>query len=239
MHAYIDESGDPGTYGKGSRWLVFGCVMVAESDVARVDSGVQAVRNRANPQSGKHLHFRDLSHDDKVGALNLLGEMPWTGIVVASDTTRTQVTDPQLLYDVTATHMIEKVLAHAKELSESAHINFERSRVLRIDRLRSLARLMATTGNLSLLPGTTPSYQLEELRKGHAHGLDIADGVAHAAFRALEPNQKWGHYEPRYLDIVAPRLWKGPSGAGLEGWGLALTPTELAEDFWEEYPWLP
>ena len=239
MYAYIDESGDPGTNRKGSRWLVFGCVMVADSDVSKMEPDVQAVRNQANPQSGKHLHFRDLPHDDKVGALNLMAGMPWTGVIVASDTTRTRIADPQLLYDITAMHAVERVLAYANELNESANIYFERSRVLKINQLRSLARLMVTARNLSLVPGIMPSYQLEELRKGDAHGLDIADGLAHAAFRALEPNQKWGHFEPAYLNILKPRLWRGPANADSEGWGLALAPTELAGDFREEYPWLP
>ena len=239
MYAYIDESGDPGTNRKGSRWLVFGCVMVAESVLQELQSDVQDVRNRVSPQGGKHLHFRDLPHDDKVGALNLMADMQWTGVVVASDTTSPSIHDPQLLYDVTAIHAVEKALAYAKELNEFANIYFERSRVLKIDQLRSLARLMVTARNLSLVPGITPSYQLEELRKGDAHGLDIADGLAHAAFRALEPNQKWGHFEPAYLNILKPRLWRGPANANSEGWGLTLVPTELAGKFREEYSWLP
>ena len=31
MIAYIDESGDEGTDGKGSRWLILGCAMVSDS----------------------------------------------------------------------------------------------------------------------------------------------------------------------------------------------------------------
>ena len=239
MHAYIDESGDPGTYGKGSRWLVFGCVMVAESDVARVDSGVQAVRNRANPQSGKHLHFRDLSHDDKVGALNLIAEMPWTGIVVASDTTRTQVTDPQLFYDFTAVHVVQRVLDYAGELGESANIYFESSGYLHLEEFESLVQITLTRGQAETGAQAIMPYDIQGITKGGAHGLDIADGLAYAVFRALEPNRKWGHFEPAYLNILTPRLWKSPSSNALEGWGLTLAPTELAGHFREEYPWLP
>ena len=245
MYAYIDESGDPGTNRKGSRWLVFGCVMVADGDIEEVQSVVQSIRNRANPQSGKHLHFRDVSHDDKVGTLNLMAEMPWTGVILASDTTKTRIADPQLFYDATAADVIERVLAYAQELQETANIYFESSQSLHLEVVYSLisesysAQWTRTGEHPETNSQSVAAYQIREMRKGDAHGLDIADGLAHAAFRALEPNRKWGHFEPVYLNILAPRLWKGPSNAALEGWGLTLAPAELARHFREEYPWLP
>ena len=239
MRAYIDESGDPGTKRRGSRWLVFGCVMVAESDVQEMQSGVQDVRNRLNPQRANYIHFKNISHDDKVGALNLMANMPWTGIVVASDTTKTPISDPRLFYDFTATHVIERVLAYAGELNETANIHFENSRVLKLERLRSMVQLMLTFRNLVGRTEITMPYFIRELKKGEAHGLDIADGLANAAFRALEPDRRWGHIETTYLHTLMPRLWKGPSETGLEGWGLNLIPTEMAGNFREEYPWIP
>ena len=245
MHAYIDESGDPGTRRKGSRWPVFGCVMVAESDVQEMQAGVQDVRNRVNPQRGNYIHFQNISHDDKVGVLNVMANMRWTGIVVASDTTKTRISDSKLFYDVTAVHVIGRALAYARELREHADIYFESSGSLHIQQLESLVQLASQrrTSLIQELPQTgarsPASYNIEGLRKGSAHGLDIADGLAHAAFRALEPNRKWGHVEPKYLNIVSPRLWKGPSNTGLEGWGLILAPIEMAGDLRAEYPWLP
>ena len=239
MHAYIDESGDTGTRGKGSRWLIFGCAMIADSHIEEAQSAIQEVRDRVDRQRGNYLHFRDISHDDKVGALNLIAKMPWTGVIVASDTTETPVSNPRLFYDVTAVHVIERVLSYARELRETANIYFEISRNLHLGELASLVRLMLTRAQSGIEPQTVAPYQVQGIRKGSAHGLDIADGLAHAAFRALEPNRKWGHFEPTYLNILEPRLWRGPSNAGLEGWGLALMPPELSERFRQAYPWLP
>ena len=245
MYAYIDESGDPGTNRKGSRWLVFGCAMVADSDVSKMEPDVQAVRNQANPQSGKHLHFRDLPHDDKVGALNLMAGMPWTGVIVASDTTRTPIHDPQLLYAATAGYVIEKVFAYAGYLNETASIFFESSGNLHLEELDSLVQLaslsqtMLTREQSATGTNAIPPYRIQEMAKGGTHGLDLADGLAHAAFRALEPNRKWGHFEPSYLNILKPRLWRGPTNTGSEGWELTLMPTEMAGRFREEHPWLP
>ena len=245
MYAYIDESGDLGTNGKGSRWLVFGCVMAADGNIAEVQSAVQSVRNRANPQSGKYIHFRDLSHDDKVGALNLMADIPWTGVIVASDSTTTPISDPQLFYDVTSVQVIERVLNYAGELEETANIYFESSQSLHLEVVDSLisGKYTAQWTRTGEQPETNSQnvadYQIREMRKGDAHGLDIADGLAHAAFRALEPNRKWGHFEPTYLNILTPKLWRSPSNAGLEGWGLTLTPGELSAGFRKEYPWLP
>lgn len=245
MHAYVDESGDPGTNRKGSRWLVFGCVMVAESVLQEVQSGVQDVRNRVSPSIGKPLHFRDLPHDDKVGALNLMADMPWTGVIVASDTTRTRIHDPQLLYAATAGYVIERVFAYARELNETASITFESSGNLHLEELASLVQLaslaqaMLTREQSATGANAIPPYQIQEMAKGGTHGLDIADGLAHAAFRALEPNRKWGHFESAYLNILKPRLWRAPTNTSLDGRGLTLMPTEMTGHFREEHPWLP
>ena len=137
------------------------------------------------------------------------------------------------------------MFAYAGELNEAASIFFESSGNLHLEELASLVRLaslsqiMLTREQSAAGTNAIPPYRIQEMAKGGTHGLDIADGLAHAAFRALEPNRKWGHYEPAYLNIVAPSLWKGPSDAGLEGGGLTLLPTELARDFREEYHWLP
>ena len=245
MRAYIDESGAPGTKRRGSRWLVFGCVMVADGDVQEMQSGVQDVRNRLNPQRASYIHFKNISHDDKVGALNLMATMPWTGIVVASDTTKTPISDPRLFYDVTAVYVVERALAYARELREDASIYFEDSGNFQVQELESLVQLASrfqtalTRGQPETSSHSTEPYDIRGIVKGDAHGLDIADGLAHASFRALEPNRKWGHFEPAYLNILSPRLWKGASETGLEGWGLNLIPTEMAGNFREEYPWIP
>ena len=243
MRAYIDESGDPGTRGSGSRWLALGCVMLAEGAAPAVEAAVQRAREIIGGPSLPNLHFKKLHHDDKVGALNLVAAEDWTGVVVAFDKSKitpgSRLNDPQTLYNYAALFLIERVAEYAEIIQEPARVYFERSRVFDLDEftgyIDDLRGQDDTNPNLSFIS----SEQLQVLRKGAAPELEIADGVAHAAFRALEQHRKWGHLEPRYMRIVMPKLLRGKTHGRIGGNGLVLMPTENLEAFRDEYSWLP
>ena len=246
MRAYIDESGDPGTRGSGSRWLALGCAMLADGEAPAVEAAVRRARGRVaegGRRAERNLHFKKLQHDDKVGALNLIAAEPWTGVVVAFDKSKitpgSRLNVPQTLYNYAARFLIERVAEYAEIIQEPARVHFERSRVFDLDEftghIDGLRGQDDTNPNLSFIS----SEQMQVLRKGAAPELEIADGVAHSAFRALEQHRKWGHLEPRYMRIVMPKLLRGKTHGRIGGNGLVLMPTENLEAFRDEYSWLP
>jgi hypothetical protein len=86
--AFIDESGDEGTDGKGSRWLILGCAMVSDASLDLVRNSVNVACALVGRRHSKGLHFKDLSHDDRRGIISEIISAPWYGTIVASDTTR-------------------------------------------------------------------------------------------------------------------------------------------------------
>ena len=243
MRAYIDESGDPGTRGSGSRWLALGCAMLADGAAPAVEAAVRRAREIIGGRSLSNLHFNELQHDDKVGALNLIAAEPWTGVVVAFDKSKitpgSRLNAPRSLYNYAARFLVERVADYAERVREPAHIHFERSRVFDLDEFTGyIDRLRGRDDASSNLRLISPEV-MRVIRKGEAPELEIADGVAHAAFRALEPHRKWGHIEPAYLNILLPKLLRSVSNGQLVGWGLVILPPDNVNGLREEYAWIP
>lgn len=246
MRAYIDESGDPGTRGSGSRWLALGCVMLAEGAAPAVEAAVRRARGmvaESGRKEERNLHFKKLQHDDKVGALDLMAAEPWTGVVVAFDKSKitpgSRLNVPQTLYNYAARFLIERVADYAERVREPAHIHFERSRVFDLDEFTGYINRVKSQDEANANFRLINPELMRVIQKGDAPELEIADGVAHAAFRALEPHRKWGHLEPRYMRIVMPKLLRGKTHGRIGGNGLVLMPTENLEAFRDEYSWLP
>lgn len=243
MRAYIDESGDPGTRGSGSRWLALGCVMLADGAAPAVEAAVRRARDIIGGPSLPNLHFKKLHHDDKVGALNLVAAEPWTGVVVANDkgaSPRNEAfTDPRLLYNHTAQFLIERISDYARLLREPAAIYFEDTHAFLVDDFRDYVNSLIRQNSRRIDSRFIRPYLIRTLTKGESPALDLADGVAYSAFRALERHRKWGHYETAYLNILLPKLLRGRSNGQLVGQGLVLLPTASVNSIREEYGWIP
>lgn len=243
MRVYIDESGDPGTRGSGSRALVLGCVMIADKDVPAVESAVQKARHIVGGPRLKNLHFKNMRHDDKIGTLNLTAAEPWAGVIVANFKNENRrsvaLTQPPILYNYTARYLLERVTDYAKVIGEPAEVYFERSRVFDLAEFQRYMNTLAARNNSRIDDRFIRPYLIRTLAKGDAPGLDIADAIAYSAHRALEPNPKWGHYETAYLHILMPKLLRGAANGRLVGEGLVFMPTDNLHNFRQEYEWIP
>ena len=243
MRAYIDESGDPGTRGSGSRSLALGCVMIADKDVSAVESAVQKARLLVGGPRLKNLHFKRMSHDDKIGVLNLLAVEPWAAAIVANfksyNRRSAALAQPGLLYNYTARYLLERVSDYAKVAGETVEVYFEHSHALDANEFKNYMNTLVARSNSRIDGRFIRPYLMRTLAKGDAPGLDIADAIAYSAHRALERNPKWGHYETAYLNILMPKLLRGAANGRLVGEGLVLMPTDSLHNFRQEHPWIP
>jgi len=243
MLAFIDESGDEGTGGRGSRWLVFGCAMVSQQEAVPTKNTARTAAALATTGRQRWLHFVDMSHDDKHGAIDVLCLGRWHGVIVATDTSAllpgSRLKDPGSQYRYAARYVIERISAYASELREPATIFFEHRRSFDFGALLRYIDLLRTAGGRIESQWIDPA-RISQLGKGTDETLCIADALAYAGFRALEPHRLWKRYERSYLDALMPRLWRGPTGReNLHTWGLVLMPTSLwGSKFVREYPWL-
>ena len=241
MIAYIDEAGDIGTGGRGTRWFVFGCVMVADANVDKMRAWVDAAQYLVGKDS---LHFNELTHDDKLGVIGFLQDAPYAGVIVATDTTKikrgSQLANPFVQHNYAARYVVERISRYAKELGEQATIYFEHLRGFDYAGFDGYMTYLINNPNE---PRLDPEYispgRISRMQKDDDSLLCVADGLAHAAFRALEPQRRWRHYETSYIDRFLSSLWRGPaSDENIRTWGVVLMPTPLRIQFEQEHPWL-
>ncbi len=241
MFVYIDESGDEGTGGKGSRWLVFGCVAVKSQDGEQVQQVVDFALKARRQTKRPCIHFTDLEHASKKGILNILQIGEWKGIVVASDTKMTSaqfhLSKPRIQYTYSLRYAIERISRYAQSMNEKAE------RII-IEKRRNFD-LVAFQNYLNLLKSRKDPYfswdfvdigGIEIQDKLNEPKLCLADGLAHSIYKALEPDPWWGHYELSYLEFVRDKLWR--SDSGVFDYGLTLMPIRLRGIFTREYSWL-
>ena len=244
MIAYVDDAGDEGTRGSGTRWLVFGCAMVADADVPSARSGAEAAGIVVGRGEPRWLHFRDLQHDDRLGAIDYLCSQPWLGVIVATDTTRVKegsaLWQPSYQYNYAARYVVERISRRAEELGEEAIIYFEHRRNFDLLAFRRYIDLLLARRDPRLNPACISSARIFQMPKGDDSLLCIADGLEHAGFRALEPHRFWRRHERAYLNAFLPRIWRGPVGEeNIHVWGFVLMPTKLWGGlFISEYPWI-
>ena len=243
MIAYVDESGDTGTRGRGSRWFVLGCAVALDADAAAAREALVEGAAIAGQPEPSRLHFTSLSHDNKMGVIQLLADAPWTGIVVASDTTkihpRSPLANPAHHYNYVARYVVERISRLAEEADEPASALFEHRKGVNFPQFRDYIGFLSERGERRVNPSYLPVERMRQLSKGDDSLLCIADGLAYACFRALEPDRKWKRTERSYLDALRPRLWRGPiSDPDVHKWGMTLMPTPMRDSFVEEHPWI-
>lgn len=237
MKVYIDESGDPGTRGAGTRWLLFGAVVLRDNDVEQVSSVLDTVSGLVS--DGKRLHFSDMkSHISKKGAYKYLSYMDWTGIVVASDTTMARndkgLGEPTKAFNYPLRYLLMRISWLAKLRGEVPDIYFD-DRHYRFN-LPAFKDYMARFRGDGAFEWDYLDMDRFSLAKSDTQPpICLADGLAHAAFNALQPDRH-GNHEMSYLDFWKARLWRRPGAITRNGF--AMLPLSEAATFKAEYPWL-
>ena len=89
-------------------------------------------------------------------------------------------------------------------------------------------------------PKVIDPSRIDKIPKGSDEILCIADALAHAGYRALEPHRVWKRLERSYFDAFDHKLWRGPRGKqNIHLWGFVLMPTDRwGTQFVKEYPWI-
>jgi len=65
MYAYIDESGDEGIGGKGTKWFVITTLIASQEEATTLGQTCRRIKQRINLDTNKVLHWSELSHSRK------------------------------------------------------------------------------------------------------------------------------------------------------------------------------
>ena len=237
LHALIDESGDAGTGGKGSRWLVIALVLDL-GEPGELAALLEQIR--ADAQRRKtHLHFAGIRNvGRKLKAYRQLVNAPITTIIAAIDTSAISpnqgLAQPTELYKFGLFFALERASQIAAALGRPLAATVEESDLFRIERFRAELENMRDESP-SPLPrmrwASIDSARINAAPKEGEIRLGAADAAAHAFFRAIEPRFDDDIHAPMYGDMLLPTLWRGPTGATLAGNGFVFLPRSREREF--------
>lgn len=220
--AYIDESGEEGfnfkshpwTHGS-SEWFVLSAIVHETKSIPSIINHYKAFTERHKKQANWHFHFQKAAHDERVGFISHMSQLPVTAISVAihkPSLTRTDVfTRPYYLYFYTAKLLLERISWHVSDARGQTRFRLSARRGLTkedfnkyMDILRSKnSDRQLSTHNISwraLALDDTDILPNKDLRC-----LQLADAVASGTYKALEYSQH-GTTEHRYIKEMKPML---------------------------------
>jgi hypothetical protein len=241
--AYIDEAGDegfdfpePGINGT-SRWFILSAAVIRAVNDLQVVKITGRVKTALRKDTRATLHFRDMSHDQRivfcreivgspVRLISILIHKPWIQ--------RTALfRQKNKLYNYATRILIERIswLCHEAFATDEVKVGNGKVKLVFSNRgglsytdittyLDTLA-FIADVENVQINWTAIDPRLIAPMPHNKSAGLQIADAAASAAFKALQPNSH-GFREERYARELRPNYYR--RNARLLGYGLKLWP---------------
>ena len=236
LHAFIDEAGQRSRSPRSSDHFVMSAVIVPERHLDRSSAFLARLRGDLGRNTNHVLHWRNLKHRERVHIARQLGEQKWlviSNVVVCKRAlTGVPLNDDQA-YLYTFRFLLERLSWFARDTNHS--LTYTLAHVVRFKK----EKLRQYETALKVAPGCQVAWQVVDGggaldQPSRVEHLQLADATASATWAAFEPD-KFGNTEPRYLQLLAARLYRRPKSP-LTSYGLKihpLTPTTKAA-----YPWV-
>lgn len=242
LEAVIDESGDAGTGGKGTRWLVIALVL-DEGGPGELAALLQRIKAE-HAKAKQALHFTEMRNvRRKLDAYRQLAAAPVTSIVIAVDTWSIQTDHlyarPRQLYRYGVMLALERASEIAARSSRRLAVTVERSSLSDVRELRYALQDPSVERRASwprMRWDAIGTAEIKSATKSEEPRLGVADAVAHAYFRALEPAFQGDLTAAMYADLLHPRLWRGPRGDRIGRNGLVFVPLGQAVEYVRSNP---
>lgn len=235
FHVYIDEAGDRGHHPASSKHFVVSAVIVRDQDEPTLRTELDTLRAALGRHPGHVLHFRKLTHAQKVKACQDIATFSIatiTNVIFCKEKIAGQIpagggvayikqADPMYLYAVRL--LLERVSWYIEEngggpaIVTFAHLS--RFPAVKLHNYRSALVY-------SLTEIRWDAFGVHKFRINHPNTIEllqIADSAASALFRAVEPDQ-YGNTEDRYLRELAPQLYRR-GAANVTSYGLKVFPS--------------
>jgi hypothetical protein len=238
FRVYIDEAGDRGRHATSSDHFVVSAVIVRDSLDATARAELDALRTALGRHPGHVLHFRNLSHSQKIKACQDLAASSIECIanVVFCKRTLTATSlpgqraaiihqaDPMYLYAVRL--LLERVSWYVDEHGTGpAIVTFAHLTRFPVAKLHSYRAALAASDTEI----RWNAFSNHPFRVSHPNTVDllqVADTAASALFKAIEKDA-YGNVEERYLRALAPKLYRRGT-APITSYGLKVFPTAEA-----------
>lgn len=236
--AYIDEAGQRARTSRSSSHFVLSAVVFHSEDEPAAIDLLQQLRVDLRRRAGDPLHWQNVkSHTQRLRLAQGLGTASWltvASVVVCKDHLAAPPLDDDGAYLYTLRFLLERLSWLSRDRDEV--LTYTLAHVVRF----KIAKLREYEAALQDLPDCRVEWSALDPHGGYVDQpsrveyLQLADAAASATFAAFEPD-RFGFTERRYLEQLAPVLYRRPPGP-LTTYGLKMHPWTDATR--AAYPWV-
>lgn len=235
---YVDEAGGRGTSKRSDRHFAVAAVIVADANVGRTRGELAMLRTAVGRHPGHILHFRKLSHSQKLKSTqdvaassiaaistvtihkNLLGQPLPAGNLA-------YIAQPDPMYLWALRLLLERVSWYVDEHGgTTAIVTFAHVQHFKTQKLHNYRRALEQTPGTEIRWGVFSGHPFRIDAPQKVELLQMADIGASALYKAVEPDA-YGNVEPRYLRQLRPALYRRPPGS-ITSYGLKVFPDRVA-----------
>jgi hypothetical protein len=236
---YVDEAGDRGISAASSKHFVVSGVVVADEHDAAVRTERASLAQALGRQPGQVLHYRKLTHPQKVKAAQDIGRSAIATIVnviihkgplgkplPAGKMAHISRPDPMYLWALRL--LLERVSWYVAEHEGTETIvTFAHVRHFKAEKLHNYSNALEATPAVRIREGTFDGHPFRIGSPDKIALLQFADAAASALFRAIEPDE-YGNIERRYLDELSPKIYRRGTGS-TTSYGIKVFPASECE----------
>lgn len=235
---YIDEAGDRGAAAGSSRYFVVSAVIVDDAQDSTVRDQVSRLKQLLRRGSDDVLHFRNLTHSQKVKACQEIASLSVQGfasVVICKNTLNTPFPDGGLAYIAQPDPMylwairllLERVSWFVRDTGgDTSIVTFAHLKRFKADKLHDYIEALRHAPTSIHWP-SFEGHRFRLSAPSHTQLLQVADICASALFKAVEPDE-YGNPEQRYLAELRPIIYRRGSGP-VTSYGLKVFPVDEAE----------
>ncbi len=223
MYAYIDESGDEGVGGKGTKWFVVTALIASQEEAAVLGYTYHRIKQRIDLGANKPLHWSELSHPRKKAVVEELANNGFSVCSVLVDTQHQDIVNTSLklggrLYFYTFRRLVERITWYCDDKGYKVRLYPENKAGIKYKELNGYLNYIQSQPDCEIRKGCILGVKPKS--KSQSNLVQLADCVCGAVYNAVE--YKYGVIEDSYLLMLKDKLYR--RGSKVFGYGLKFMP---------------
>ena len=224
MYAYIDESEDDGTGGKGTKWFVITALIASQEEATALGDTYHRIKKRINLGVDKVLHWSELSHPRKKAVVEELANSDFSICSVLVDTQHQDIvnTTPKLkgrrLYFYTFRRLVERITWYCDDKDYKVRVYTENKGGIKYEELNGYLNYIQSQPDCEIRKGCI--LGMKPKAKPQSNLVQLADCVCGAVQNAVE--HKYGVIEDSYLLMLKDKLYR--RDGKVFGYGIKFMP---------------
>ncbi len=210
MYAYIDESGDEGIGGKGTKWFVITALIASQEEATALGYAYHRIKQRIDLDADKVLHWYKLSHPRKKAVVEELVNNDFSVCSVLVDTQHQDIvnTSPKLegkrLYFYTFRRLVERITWYCNDKGYKVRLYPENKGGIKYEELNGYLNYIQSQPDCQIRKGCI--LGVRPIAKTQSNLVQLADSVCGAVYNAVE--YKYGVIEDSHLLMLKDKLYR-------------------------------